>query len=146
MVAAGRLQDVIQLARLHETKLRFVLAGGLNTLFGLATFPILMWVFSSRAIHYLIILTIAQALSIGFAFLTNKFLVFRTRGNLAPEFLKFCTFHLGYFLANLAVLPLLVEVFAIPPIWAQFLFAGCVIVTSYFWHSRITFQTGVPKD
>jgi putative flippase GtrA len=146
MVAAGRLHDIVQLARLHETKLRFVVAGGLNTLFGLAAFPILMWLFSSSALHYLVILTLAQVLSILFAFLTNKFLVFRTRGNLGPELVKFCTFHAGYFLANLAALPLLVEVCGIPPIWAQLLFAGCVIVTSYFWHSRITFHTGVSRD
>lgn len=140
MVAAGRLHHIVRLAQLHETKLRFLFAGGLNTLFGLAAFPVLMWSLPSLAIHYLIVLTIAQALSIIFAFATNKFIVFRTNGNYAAEFLKFCTFHAAYFIANLAALPFLVEICGIPPIWAQFMFAGCVIVTSYFWHSRITFQ------
>jgi hypothetical protein len=37
-------------------------------------------------------------------------------------------------------LPLLVEVGKIPPIYAQFGFALCVIVGSYFWHSNITFK------
>jgi putative flippase GtrA len=140
VVFAGRLHDLFQLARLHETKLRFLCAGGLNTLFGLAAFPVLMWTFSSEALHYLVILTIAQVLSVLFSFVTNKFLVFRTRGNYVAEFLKFGTFHGIYFLANLAILPLFVELLGIPPIWAQFAFAGGVIVTSYFWHSRITFH------
>lgn len=140
MVITSRLHDLVQLARLHETKLRFLFAGGLNTLFGLAAFPILMWTFSSEAVHYLVILTIAQGLSVLFAFLTNKFLVFRTSGQYLAEFLKFGTFHAVYFLANLAILPLLVELLGLSPIWAQFAFAGAVIITSYFWHSRITFQ------
>ena len=146
MVPTGRLQDVFQLARLHETKLRFLSAGGLNTLFGLAAFPALLWLLASTKLHYLLVLTMAQALSVLFAFLSNKMLVFRTRGNYLAEFLKFSTFYLTYFLANLALLPVLVEICGIKPVWGQFLFTGCVIVSSYFWHSRVTFRSGVPRD
>ncbi|NTF45747.1 MULTISPECIES: GtrA family protein [Rhizobium] len=137
---ASSATDILKLARQHETKIRFIAAGGLNTLFGLAAFPVLMWTLASMSMHYLIILTIAQILSISFSFITNKFLVFRTSGNYLAEFGKFITFHAAYFIANLVALPIMVELLGVPPIWGQFGFAAAVIVSSYFWHSRITFQ------
>ncbi|MGN7292448.1 GtrA family protein [Rhizobium sp. SAFR-030] len=140
MALATAATDAIHFMRQHDTKLRFLAAGGLNTLFGLATFPVLMWTLTSLAKHYLLVLTIAQVLSVCFSFLTSKFLVFRTSGNYLAEFGKFITFHAVYFLANLAALPVIVELLGVPPIWGQFAFAVAVIVTSYFWHSRITFQ------
>jgi putative flippase GtrA len=145
-VTGASITGMLELARQHETKLRFIFAGGINTLFGLAAFPLLMWTFNSMSLHYLVILTIAQILSVVFSFLTNKFLVFRTAGNYVAEFGKFITFHAAYFVANLAALPILVELFGVPPIWGQFAFAGAVIISSYFWHSRITFQRGSSKS
>ena len=123
----------------HQVKVRFLLAGVLNTLVGLATFPIFYFTLSGYALHYLVVLCISQAVCIPFAFATNKFLVFRTKGNYVREFIKFLTFHLSYFAANLVALPLMVNLFAMNPVIAQSLFAIMVIVSSYFWHSRITF-------
>jgi len=124
----------------HQIKVRFLLTGMLNTLVGLATFPILYYMLSGYALHYLVLLCISQAVCIPFAFVTNKFLVFRTKGNYVHEFLKFLTFHLSYFVANLVALPLMVNLFSLNPVIAQSLFAIMVIVSSYFWHSRITFS------
>ncbi len=132
---------VTDLMRIHETKLRFLFAGGLNTLFGLAVFSVLTWLFAPLSLHYLVVLTIAQIVSVTFSFLTNKLLVFRTRGRYVSELGKFVTFHIGYFVVNLIALPIMVEFARIPPVWAQLLFATVVIITSYFWHSRITFQS-----
>ncbi len=124
----------------HQVKVRFLLAGLLNTLVGLATFPIFYFMLSGYALHYLVVLCISQAVCITFAFVTNKFLVFRTKGNYVPEFLRFLTFHLSYFTANLVALPLMVNLFSMNPVIAQSLFAIMIIVSSYFWHSRITFS------
>jgi len=126
--------------RPHETKVRFLAAGVLNTGFGLAIFPILMWTIGRRGIHYLVVLVISQILSVTIAFITNKYLVFRTRGNHLAEYGRFSLFYASYFLVNLAVLPLLVEVVHVNPIIAQISFSLAVMVTSYFWHSRITFR------
>ena len=70
----------------------------------------------------------------------NKFLVFKTQGNYIPELLKFFTFHLSHFIINLAALPILVELFKFEPVLAQIFFAITVIISSYFWQSRITFK------
>lgn len=132
--------DAIALMRRHETKVRFVVAGGLNTLVGLAMFPVLYYALGWLALHYVIILLIAQAASTTFSFLTNKLLVFRTQGHYLNEYGKFMTFHIVHLGLNLIALPLLVEFGGLYPVVAQFLYSFVVIVTSYFWYSRITFH------
>ncbi len=141
----GRWQSYLEtgrcLAGRHQTKVRFLLAGGLNTVIGLAVYPALYFLAAPLKFHYLTILVISQVVCVTFAFLTSKFLVFRTSGNYLRESGKFLTFHLSYFLVNLAALPALVEFMGMNPVWGQTLFAVLVIVTSYFWHSRITFSS-----
>jgi putative flippase GtrA len=141
----GRWQRCLEIGRnladRHQTKVRFLLAGALNTAIGLAVYPALYFLAAPLKLHYLTILVISQVVCVTFAFLTNKFLVFRTSGNYLRESGKFVTFHLSYFLVNLAALPALVELVGMHPVWAQTLFAVLVIVTSYFWHSRITFSS-----
>ena len=129
----------MSIIRRHQTKVRFLLAGALNTAIGLAAYPALYFFMAPLKFHYLTILTFSQVACIAFSFLTNKFLVFRTSGKYLRESGKFIIFHLFYFLINLAALPALVELAGMKPVWAQTLFAVLVIVTSYFWHSRITF-------
>lgn len=123
----------------RETKVRFLLAGGLNTLVGLAIFPLLMWSLRPLHIHYMAVLLLGQVVSIVFAYATQKAFVFRTRGDHAGEFLRFSSFYLGYFAFNAAALPALVEIGHANPIIAQFCISLGVVVCSYFWHSRITF-------
>jgi putative flippase GtrA len=127
----------------HEVKIRFFFAGLFNTLVGLATFPIFYFALSSYELHYLKILSLSQIFCVCVAFITNKFLVFRTRGNYMTEFIKFISFHLAYFFINLISLPVLVEFLNFNPVTGQFLFAIVVIISSYFWHSKITFT---PKN
>lgn len=135
------LGKVRSLADQHQTKIRFLIAGAFNTTMGLALFPAIYFLAAPMKLHYLLILTISQVLCISFAFLTSKFLVFQTSGNYLRETGKFLTFHLTYFMVNLAALPALVEFVGMNPVLAQTLFAVLVIVTSYFWHSRITFSS-----
>jgi putative flippase GtrA len=130
-----------QLTAQHDTKIRFLLVGGVNTAIGLAMFPALYFIAAPLKLHYLHILVIATAACMVIAFLTSKYFVFRTRGNYLREFGRYFTFHFLNFLLNLAALPLLVEVVGMNPVWAQTLFISLVIVTSYFWHSRITFKS-----
>lgn len=141
----GRWQSCLEIGRnladRHQTKVRFLLAGALNTAIGLAVYPALYFLAAPLKLHYLTILVISQVVCVSFAFMTSKFLVFRTSGNYLRESGKFVAFHLSYFLVNLAALPVLVELVGMNPVWGQTLFAVLVIVTSYFWHSRITFSS-----
>jgi putative flippase GtrA len=138
-------QDARRLIRLHETKVRFLLAGALNTVVGLAAYPALFFLLAPLKLHYMVVLGITQVACVAFAYLTNKFLVFRTAGNYLRESGKFVLFHLSYFLVNLVALPFLVEIVGMSPVWGQTLFAVAVIITSYFWHSKITFAPASAK-
>ncbi|WP_425229445.1 GtrA family protein [Sphingomonas sp.] len=129
------------LARLRtrdgRTSLRFVAAGGLNTAVGLAAYPVLYAVLHVQKYGAL---GIAQASCLVFAFTTYKLVVFRTRGNILAEFVRFASFYLVNYAANWAALPFMVEVLRWNPILSQLGFTGAVIVGSYFWHSRVTFK------
>jgi putative flippase GtrA len=123
----------------HQVKIRYLLTGLLNTLFGLGMFPFLYFALDAKHFHYIVILIMSQSICIVFAYLTNKHMVFKTNGGYMMEFLKFSTFHFIYFLLNLAILPLLVEIIHLTPVIAQAFFSITVIISSYFWHSQITF-------
>ena len=128
------------LAHNGERPLRFLVAGGINTLFGLSFYPALLWAVPLFRTHYLVALGIAQAVCLCFAYTVYKFGVFRTRGNVLREFVTFSSFYVSNYAANWAALPLLVELAGIPPEIAQLGFTGLLIVGSYFWHSRVTFR------
>ena len=120
--------------------LRFLVAGGLNTVFGLAIYPLLLWSSDWLHHHYMVALVIAQALGLSFAFMTYKVGVFRARGDVARQFGVFSSFYLFNYVVNWAALPFLVEIVGIPPMIAQLIFAAILMVGSYFWHSRVTFR------
>lgn len=123
------------------TQVRFALAGSINTLFGLGIYPLLLWASDTLHRHYMIGLVVAQALSLCFAFAVYKFTVFRTRYGSIGEFSRFLPFYLVNYAINWAVLPLLVKLARLDPIIAQFVFSIILMISSYFWHSRITFRT-----
>ncbi|MHB1700951.1 MAG: GtrA family protein [Acidobacteriaceae bacterium] len=125
----------------HETKARFLVAGGLNTLFGLGFYPLTYLVLVPLRSHYMLLLVLSQVPCVTFSFLTNKLFVFKTTGSYAREYTKFAAYYASIFAVNLAVLPVLVEAAAMKPIWAQTLFSVVTIAASYFWHSRITFSS-----
>lgn len=126
---------------LARRPLRFLVAGGLNTLLGLSFYPALLWAVPWFREHYLAALAIAQAVCLAFAYCTYKFGVFRTRGGYLREFGAFASFYLFNYAANWAALPLLVELAGTPPVAAQLGFTLLLIVGSWFWHSRVTFRS-----
>lgn len=136
--------QLLSLKTKHEKKLRFLIVGSINTMVGLSVYPILYVVFSPVGFGYIQVLLLAQIPCITFSFITNKYFVFRTKGNLTKEYAKFSIFHMTLLLINLIFLPTLVEVLRINPIVSQTLFVILVIVTSFIWHNSITFK--LPKE
>lgn len=132
---------ILKMVSGHEKKLRFLIAGGINTIVGLSVYPLLFIVLEPLGAGYIQVLIIAQLICITFSFVSNKYYVFKTKGKLRAEYIKFFMFHGFYFLLNLICLPLLVEVLKINPIISQTLFAIAIIVTSYFWHNAVTFKS-----
>jgi putative flippase GtrA len=141
LASAPQREVIVRWACRHAVKIRFLLAGGLNTCFGLAAFPALYYLLAFLDLHYLVILSMSHVLSVSFAFVTNKYLVFKTVGNTRQEYGRFIIFHAGHLAFNLAALTVLVHLSGLSPVWLQIIFAIAVIVSSYFWHSRITFSS-----
>lgn len=135
---------LLDLIRKRLTKggqpLRYVLAGVLNTMVGLALYPALLWVSPYLERHYLIALLIAQVIGVMFAFTTYKVAVFKTRANIFREFSFFSSFYYASFGINLIALPLLVNGLGIRPVFAQLGFSFLTMIGSYLWHSRVTFR------
>ncbi|OIN00904.1 GtrA family protein [Polynucleobacter sp. QLW-P1DATA-2] len=123
-----------------KKKYVFLIAGGVNTLVGFLVYPLLYLALSPVGFGYIQILLAAQIPCITFSFATNKYFVFRTKGNLKKEYLKFTVFYAVILLINLIFLPILVEIFGVSPIISQTLFVALTIVTSFFWHNFITFK------
>jgi putative flippase GtrA len=124
----------------HRRKIDFLIIGGLNTVVGLTTFPALYFATKSYQLHYMIVLAISQVFCVTVAFFTNKYFVFRTKGNHLSEYLKFSAFYSAYFVINLIVMPVLVEIVGMNPVKSQILISIGIIISSYFWHSTITFS------
>lgn len=124
----------------HQKKIRFLIAGGINTAVGLAVYPILYVLLKPFGVGYIQALIFAQIICITFSFVSNKYFVFKTKGNTKKEYLKFFSFYGVYFLLNLFCLPLMVEVLNMNPMIAQTLFSIAIILSSYFWHNAITFK------
>lgn len=139
MIKLNRFQD-LGLAW-QSKKIRFLVAGGINTIVGLSVYPLLYILFDPMGLGYLGVLIISQLICINFSFVSNKYFVFKTQGNLHAEYIKFSVFHGFYFLLNLMCLPALVEVFEMNPIIAQALFSVFIIISSYFWHNSVTFKS-----
>lgn len=134
------LDSLVRNFAAKRTHLRFVMAGGINTLFGLAIYPLLLWMFEPLHRRYMLGLVVAQAMSLCVAFAVYKLTVFRTRSGALGEFARFLPFYLAVYAINWLVLPLLVAAMRIEPVVAQFAFSIAAMAGGYVWHSRITFR------
>jgi len=137
MALVGKVS--LRMVRSHRP-IRFAVAGAVNTVFGLAIYPILLRSSDTLHRHYLTGLAIAQATSLFFAFGVYKWAVFHTRANVVREFWIFSSFYLFNYALNWIVLPVLVDDAGAIPVVAQFCFSLVVMIGSYFWHSRLTFR------
>lgn len=104
-------------------------------------YPILYLLLNPLGIGYIEVLIFSQIICITFSFVSNKYFVFQTKGNIKREYPKFFAFYGIYFVLNLICLPAMVELFAVNPMIAQTLFSIAIIASSYYWHSTITFKS-----
>lgn len=126
--------------RERQRPLRFVVAGALNTVFGLAIFPLLTLSNDWLRQHYMVALVIAQVVSVVFAFMTYR-VALKGSGGVVRQLSFFSSFYLLNYALNWVALPLLVETARLRPEIAQTGFALVLMAAAYFWHSRLTFRS-----
>lgn len=126
----------------QRRKVRYIAAGAVNTFVGVLSFPVFFYALPPLRAHYLILLTLSQAISVTSAFFVYKRFVFQTHGNSLAEFARFSLFYAGYFLFNLLALPVLVRLVGLNPVVSQVGISVGIIGVSYLWHNRVTFAPG----
>jgi putative flippase GtrA len=131
----------------NDTKVRFLVIGGWNTLFGYLVFWVLYEVFArlfaTRYFAYTAAQIVGWVVSVTNAYLLHKFVTFRSsaRGRAAiAEFFRFMQTYVAMFLLGLALLPFLVEVVGLDPRIAALVATAIGVVISYVGHRYRTFR------
>ncbi|MDH2915654.1 MAG: GtrA family protein [Gallionella sp.] len=123
----------------HNDKFRYLAIGGYNTIVGYGVFAVL-WIFWGHTLHYITALVISHIISVINAFYAYRVLVFRKKGDVWNDFVKFNMVYLGAFLFNLLALPVLIEGANLQPLLAQALLVILTVLASYILHRRFTFR------
>ncbi|NTW52389.1 MAG: GtrA family protein [Chlorobiaceae bacterium] len=123
----------------HRSKIIYLVVGGWNTLFGYGAFSIL-YLLLSHSLNSTLILTISYVLAITNAYIGYKVFVFRTKGNVLKEYLRFYVVYGGAYVANIILLPLLMRVFLLNAYVSQALIVILSVISSYIFHKRFTFK------
>ncbi len=120
-------------------QIRFVFAGGYNTVIGYLLFAAALFVLGQE--HYQAALFISYILSSFNSYLSQKFLVFQTKGNYVKEYIKASTvWFLGY-LFNAFILFLLTGKLQIYPYAAQAIGLICTTVLTYIMLKYYSFKS-----
>jgi putative flippase GtrA len=128
---------VRQLLRLPEF-VRFIIAGGWNTVVGYGVFSGLYYWLSAR-IHYFAVIALSSVISVTIAFASHKIFVFRTKGNVLREYLRFYGVYAVPISLSFVLFPFFVEVLRANPYVAQAVIITITVVISYFGHKYVSF-------
>ena len=139
--------SLVDLMAKHRVKIKFVLVGIWNTIFGYSVFCLLDTLFSNifatRYIAYISAMVLGQVIAIINAYISHKYITFKSRvrgREMIIEFLRFSMTYAVIFCLNLILLPVFVEILHITPkISAAILILMCTAI-SYLGHSRFSFK------
>ena len=124
---------------LSREKIRYLLAGGFNTLVGYSIGVGLYKALESN-LSIVWIGVISNIVSITASFLSYKTLVFKTKGMWLREYMKSYIVYGGIAVIGIFCLWVFVEKMKISIWLAQALVIGMTVIISYLGHSRFTFR------
>ena len=124
---------------LARQEVRYLIAGGWNTVFGYGVYVGLLYL-SQPHVHYMVVAVVANVFSITMAYATHKLFVFRTKGNVLREYLRFYAVYGVTAVLGLAALPVCVEIVGMSPYVAPLLILGATVVISYLGHKHFSFK------
>lgn len=128
-------------AALARREVRFVLVGGTNTLIGLIAYAVFYTLWGD-GLHYLGALLLAYAVGICVGFVLQRRLVFRVRGSVLLDLVRYTGVQAVMLSINAVLLPLLVEKADVPALPAQLVAQAVLVVTTYLCHSLFSFHRG----
>jgi putative flippase GtrA len=122
-----------------EQKIRYLLAGVWNTIFGY-TLGVFAYLWLSDHIHIIFISILANIIAITMSFLSYKLFVFKTSGEWLIEYLKIYLVYGGTALIGTFLLWGFVDYFKIS-IWiSQGLVLGLLFIISFILNKNFTFK------
>lgn len=124
---------------LGDKRIRFVLAGGLNTAFGFACFVAYQHTVGTHW-GYMWTLALTHVTSVLFAFATHRSFVFQVSGRLLADLWRFESVYLTALGLNAVLLPSLVELGGVPVLVAQAAITCLNVLVSWLGHSRFSFR------
>lgn len=125
---------------LANERIRFLAVGAWNTLAGYLIFVLSHGVIGERA-GPLVTLIVSYLFAIPHSFVTQRFLVFRSKGAWGPQFLRFVLANSSIFGANLILLPLAVALTSTDARIVQATLVVLLTVASYLAHKHFSFST-----
>ena len=120
-------------------KLRFLIVGGVNTVFGLLTFYAIQFVIG-KYITYIGSVLVAHFLVSGIGFVLYRRYVFKVSGNTFIDFIRFQSVYSISLISNLLILPILVSGFHWNVYLAQTVAVFAVTFLSFVGHKFFSFR------
>lgn len=125
---------------LFNIKIRFLMVGGINTIFG---YLVSLYIYSvlSSFLNLWLLLIFINITNITFSYLLHKLLTFKTKGNYLTEYLRCYLANIVNIILGMSIIWCLINIFHFPFWKAQFIQIVFSTVLLFFMHSRFTFKT-----
>ncbi|NNG38993.1 GtrA family protein [Flexivirga sp. ID2601S] len=129
---------------LKDRRTAFLVVGGVNTVVGLGAFVVFHRLYSGSdlgktAVSMLTLIS-SHIVSVVVAFVLYRYLVFRVRGNLVRDAVRFETVYLSGLLVNAVLLWLGSTVLDLPTVPVQVVIVVLTAVWSWVGHGRFSFR------
>ena len=124
---------------LRHKKVRYLCAGGWNTLFGYGLMVVLYECLNAH-FHLVAIAVLSSFISISMSFLTYKVFVFRTQGSWINEWVRSFVVYGVASLFSILLLWLFVDLLGFNIYFSQAVSMILVVSASYLGHARFTFN------
>lgn len=119
--------------------LRFIVTGGWNTAFAYISLALLYYLFS-KTIHYMVIMVFATIVNITNAYICHKLFVFKTKGNVIKEYLRYYVVYSVPIGIGFIFFPVCIEVLKMNFYVAQALLTFITMFIAYFGHKHVSFK------
>jgi putative flippase GtrA len=126
-------------AVLRRRESAYLAVGAVNTLVGLASFALFEQLLGD-VVGYLGALVLAYAVGIAVGFTLHRRFVFRVRGDVWLDLVRFVGVQLGALAVNAVLLPAFVELAGLPVLPAQVVALALTVVATYFAHLYFSFR------
>jgi putative flippase GtrA len=124
----------------RDRRVAFLIVGGINTVNGFVLFVLFHLLLGNGFVRYMTTLLLTHVVAVACAFVMHRRFVFRVRGHLLLDAVRFEVVNLGILAINAALLPFFVEVVGVGVILSQVFAGGLAVAASYFGHYLFSFR------